>query len=138
MVDFPSAITAGKEGCIVIPHLGASTEESEDNCAIMAVEELRDYIENGNIINSVNYPSCDHGPITTKERVCIIHKNITNTIGKYASILGESGINISDMVDKSRGEYAYSLIDIDDEIDNATIAKLKEVEGVIRVRVIRK
>ena len=104
----------------------------------MAVEELRDYIENGNIINSVNYPSCDHGPITTKERVCIIHKNITNTIGKYASILGESGINISDMVDKSRGEYAYSLIDIDDEIDDATIAKLKEVEGVIRVRVIRK
>ncbi len=138
VVDFPSAITAGKEGCIVIPHLGASTEESEDNCAIMAVEELRDYIENGNIINSVNYPSCDHGPITTKERVCIIHKNITNTIGKYASILGESGINISDMVDKSRGEYAYSLIDIDDEIDDATIAKLKEVEGVIRVRVIRK
>lgn len=136
VVDFPSAITAGKEGCIVIPHLGASTEESEDNCAIMAVEELRDYIENGNIINSVNYPSCDHGPITTKERVCIIHKNITNTIGKYASILGESGINISDMVDKSRGEYAYSLIDIDDEIDDATIAKLKEVEGVIRVRVI--
>lgn len=138
VVDFPSAITAGKDGCIVIPHLGASTEESEDNCAIMAVEELRDYIENGNIINSVNYPSCDHGPITTKERVCIIHKNITNTIGKYASILGESGINISDMVDKSRGEYAYSLIDIDDEIDDATIAKLKEVEGVIRVRVIRK
>ena len=138
VVDFPSPITAGKEGCIVIPHLGASTEESEDNCAIMAVEELRDYIENGNIINSVNYPSCDHGPITTKERVCIIHKNITNTIGKYASILGESGINISDMVDKSRGEYAYSLIDIDDEIDDATIAKLKEVEGVIRVRVIRK
>ena len=138
VVDFPSAITAGKEGCIVIPHLGASTEESEDNCAIMAVEELRDYIENGNIINSVNYPACDHGPITTKERVCIIHKNITNTIGKYASILGEKGINISDMVDKSRGEYAYSLIDIDDEIDDATIAKLKEVEGVIRVRVIRK
>ncbi|MBQ9023020.1 MAG: 3-phosphoglycerate dehydrogenase [Eubacterium sp.] len=138
VVDFPSAITAGKEGCIVIPHLGASTEESEDNCAIMAVEELRDYIENGNIINSVNYPACDHGPITTKERVCIIHKNITNTIGKYASILGENGINISDMVDKSRGEYAYSLIDIDDEIDDATIEKLKEVEGVIRVRVIRK
>ncbi len=138
VVDFPSTITAGKEGCIVIPHLGASTEESEDNCAIMAVEELRDYIENGNIINSVNYPSCDHGPITTKERVCIIHKNITNTIGKYASILGESGINISDMVDKSRGEYAYSLIDIDDEIDDDTIEKLKEVEGVIRVRVIRK
>lgn len=138
VVDFPSAITAGKEGCIVIPHLGASTEESEDNCAIMAVEELRDYIENGNIINSVNYPSCDHGPITTKERVCIIHKNITNTIGKYASILGESGINISDMVDKSRGEYAYSLIDIDDEIDEETVEKLKEVDGVIRVRVIRK
>lgn len=138
VVDFPSPITAGKEGCIVIPHLGASTEESEDNCAIMAVEELRDYIENGNIINSVNYPSCDHGPITTKERVCIIHKNITNTIGKYASILGESGINISDMVDKSRGEYAYSLIDIDDEIDDETIDRLKEVEGVIRVRVIRK
>ena len=138
VVDFPSAITAGKEGCIVIPHLGASTEESEDNCAIMAVNELRDYLENGNIVNSVNYPACDHGPLTTKQRICIAHKNITNMIAQYTSILGESGINISDLVDKSRGDYAYCLIDIDDEIDDATVAKLEEIEGVIRVRVIKK
>lgn len=137
VVDFPSAKTAGKKGCIVIPHLGASTEESEDNCAIMAVEELKDYIENGNITHSVNYPDCDAGVCTTAGRVAILHKNIQNMISRLAAVVGDAGINIALMTNKSRGEYAYSLFDLDSPADEKVVESLKAVEGVLKVRLIK-
>ena len=137
VVDFPSVHTAGKEGCIVIPHLGASTEESEDNCAIMAVNEIRDYIEHGNIVNSVNYPACDMGVCKAAERVAILHKNVANMIGSYTGVLGDAGINIAEMKNASRGEYAYSLIDVDAPVTQEVVDKLSAMDGVIRVRVIR-
>ena len=111
--DFPNPTTAGQKGCIVIPHLGASTEESEDNCAVMAVQELTDYLENGTIRNSVNYPACDMGVCTTVGRVAIFHKNIANMITKFTAEFGEKGINISNMMNKSRGEVAYTMLDVD-------------------------
>lgn len=137
VTDFPNTITAGQEGCIVIPHLGASTEESEDNCAKMAVKELMNYLENGNIINSVNFPNCDMGICTKVGRIAVFHKNIANTITKFTSILGGAGINISDMTNKSRGEYAYTMLDVETKPDEELIAKLREVKGVFRVRVVK-
>ncbi len=137
VTDFPNTITAGQEGCIVIPHLGASTEESEDNCAKMAVKELRNYLENGNIVNSVNYPNCDMGICTKEGRIAVFHKNIANMITKFTSILGDAGINISDMTNKSRGELAYTMLDVETRPDEALIAKLRDVKGVFRVRVVK-
>lgn len=135
--DFPNTTTAGKPGVIVIPHLGASTEESEDNCAVMAAKEVRDYLENGNIKNSVNYPNCDMGICQAGGRIAILHKNIKGMIGKYAAILGEEEINIADLTNKSRGEYAYSLIDLESTASKSALDKIKAVEGVIAVRVIK-
>ncbi len=135
--DFPNPTTAGKAGVIVIPHLGASTEEAEDNCAVMAAKEVREYLENGNIKNSVNYPNCDMGVCQAGGRIAILHKNIKGMIGKYAAILGEEEINIADLTNKSRGEYAYSLIDLESPASNAALEKIKAVEGVIAVRVIK-
>lgn len=135
--DFPNPVTAGKEGCIVIPHLGASTEESEDNCAKMAVEELMDYLENGNIINSVNYPKCDMGVCTQAGRVAIFHKNIANMITKFTACFGDNGINISDMMNKSKGEVAYTMLDIEAPASEEMIRTLSSIPGVFRVRVIR-
>ncbi len=135
--DFPNTTTAGKPGVIVIPHLGASTEESEDNCAVMAAKEVRDYLENGNIKNSVNYPNCDMGICQAGGRIAILHKNIKGMIGKYAAILGEEEINIADLTNKSRGEYAYSLIDLESAASKSALEKIKAVEGVIAVRVIK-
>lgn len=135
--DFPNPVTAGKEGCIVIPHLGASTEESEDNCAKMAVEELMDYLENGNIINSVNYPKCDMGICTQAGRVAIFHKNIANMITKFTACFGDNGINISDMTNKSKGEVAYTMLDIEAPASEDMIRTLSSIPGVFRVRVIR-
>ena len=135
--DFPNATTAGQDGCIVIPHLGASTEESEDNCAVMAVKELKNYLENGNIINSVNYPSCDMGICVQAGRVAIFHKNIANMITKFTACFGDNGINISDMTNKSRGEVAYTMIDIETPASEEIIKKLQSVEGVFRVRVVK-
>ncbi len=135
--DFPNATTAGKKGCIVIPHLGASTEESEDNCAVMAVDELKDYLENGNIRNSVNYPACDMGVCSNVGRVAILHKNIANMITQFTAAFGEEGINISDMTNKSRGDYAYTLMDIAAAADDKIIARLKGIDGVFRVRVVK-
>jgi D-3-phosphoglycerate dehydrogenase / 2-oxoglutarate reductase len=135
--DFPNTTTAGKPGVIVIPHLGASTEESEDNCAVMAAKEVRDYLENGNIKNSVNYPNCDMGICQAGGRIAILHKNIKGMIGKYAAILGEEEINIADLTNKSRGEYAYSLIDLESTASKSALEKIKAVEGVIAVRVIK-
>lgn len=135
--DFPNAVTAGQEGCIVIPHLGASTEESEDNCAVMAVKELKNYLENGNIVNSVNYPSCDMGICVQAGRVAIFHKNIANMITKFTACFGDNGINISDMMNKSKGEVAYTMLDIEAPASEDIIKKLKSVDGVFRVRVVK-
>ena len=111
--DFPNNTTAGKKGCVVTPHLGASTEESEDNCAVMAAQEIRNYLENGNIRNSVNFPNCDMGECTTEGRVAVLHKNSKGVIGKFTSIFGECDINIANMTNKSKGDYAYSMFDLD-------------------------
>ncbi len=135
--DFPNSTTAGQEGCIVIPHLGASTEESEDNCAVMAVDELKNYLENGNIMHSVNYPSCDMGVCAQKGRVAIFHKNIANMITKFSAVFGNRGINITDMMNKSKGDYAYSMFDLEDELSNEIVEELKAIDGVLRVRVVK-
>ena len=135
--DFPNTTTAGHPGCIVIPHLGASTEESEDNCAVMAVDELKDYLENGNIRNSVNYPACDMGGCSNVGRIAILHKNIANMITQFTAALGDAGINISDMTNKSRGEYAYTLMDIESAANNNIIERLNKIDGVFRVRVVK-
>ena len=135
--DFPNPTTAGQPGCIVIPHLGASTEESEDNCAVMAVKELKDYLENGNIKNSVNYPACDMGVCTKTGRVAIFHKNIANMITKFTAEFGKNGINISDMTNKSRGEYAYTMMDIEAPATEEIVAALSAIDGVFRVRVVK-
>lgn len=135
--DFPNPVTAGQKGCIVIPHLGASTEESEDNCAKMAVLEMMDYLENGNIKNSVNYPACDMGVCTKAGRVAVFHKNIANMITKFTGCFGENGINISDMTNKSKGEYAYTLLDVESVPTAEIVKQLSEIEGVFRVRVVK-
>ena len=137
VTDFPNPVIAGHDGCIVIPHLGASTEESEDNCAVKAVLELKDYLENGNINNSVNLPNCDMG-ICSKPRVAIFHKNVANMIGQFTTVFGSVGMNISDMTNKSRGDFAYTLIDLEDTVSDEIVKKLEQVDGVIRVRVVRK
>ena len=135
--DFPNPTTAGQEGCIVIPHLGASTEESEDICAVMAVKQMKDYLENGNIANSVNYPKCDMGVCEQAGRVAIFHKNIANMITKFTACFGDNNINISDMMNKSRGEVAYTMLDIETPASKEIIEKLQSIDGVFRVRVVK-
>ena len=135
--DFPNSTTAGQKGCIVIPHLGASTEEAEDNCAVMAVKEMRDYLENGNIVNSVNYPACSLGVANKAGRVAICHKNVANMIGQFTSILGNAKVNIDAIANKSRGDYAYTLIDTDSPIPADVVKALEASEAVIRARVIK-
>ncbi len=137
VTDFPNPTTAGQKGCIVIPHLGASTEESEDNCAKMAVKEMMNYLKNGNINNSVNYPNCDMGVCTQAGRVAIFHKNIANMITKFTACFGDEGTNISDMMNKSRGEVAYTMMDIETAADESIIKKLQSINGVFRVRVVK-
>ena len=137
VTDVPNPTTAGQKGCIVIPHLGASTEESEDNCAKMAVKEMMNYLKNGNINNSVNYPNCDMGVCTQAGRVAIFHKNIANMITKFTACFGDEGINISDMMNKSRGEVAYTMMDIETAADESIIKKLQSINGVFRVRVVK-
>lgn len=135
--DFPNPTTAGQEGCIVIPHLGASTEESEDNCAKMAVKELMNYLENGNIVNSVNYPNCDMGVCNQAGRIALFHKNVANMITKFTSAFGENNINITDMVNKSKGDVAYTMLDVETKITPEIVEKLQNIEGVFRVRVVK-
>ncbi|MBR3825089.1 MAG: phosphoglycerate dehydrogenase [Lachnospiraceae bacterium] len=135
--DFANPTTAGQPGCIVMPHLGASTEESEDNCAVMAVEQMMDYLENGNIKNSVNYPACDMGICNQAGRVAIFHKNIANMITKFTACFGDEGINITDMMNKSRGEVAYTMMDLEAPATAEMIEKLKAIDGVFRVRVVK-
>ena len=135
--DFPNPTTVGAQGCIVIPHLGASTEESEDNCAVMAVQEIRDYLENGNIRNSVNYPACDMGVCQTAGRIAFLHKNEKGAIGQFTSVLGDAGINIDNMSNKSKGDFAYTMMDIDVSIADDVLAKMQALPGVIKARVIK-
>lgn len=137
VTDFPNTTTAGMDGVIVLPHLGASTEEAEDNCAVMAVKELCNYIENGNIINSVNYPACDMGICNTEGRVAICHKNVPSIISKITTVMGNAGINIEEMANKSRGDYAYSMLDICSKANEDVVAALQAIDGVIKVRVIK-
>lgn len=136
VTDFPNPTMAGSEGAIVIPHLGASTEESEDNCAVMAVKEVMDYLENGNIKNSVNYPNCDMGHRGNKTRVAVCHRNIPNMIGQFTTALAEAGINISDMTNKSKNEYAYTMLDVENPVSADVQEKIEKISGVLRVRVI--
>ena len=137
VTDFPNAKIAGVDNVITLPHLGASTEESEDNCAVMAVKEVRDYLENGNIHNSVNYPNCDMGVCTSAMRVAIIHRNIPNMLAKFTSAFGELGINIERLTNVTRGEYGYVMVDLSHMADDAEIEKLRAIEGVLKVRVMK-
>ena len=135
--DFANATTAGKEGCIVTPHLGASTEESEDNCAVMAAREIRDYMENGNIRNSVNFPACDMGICQTAGRIVVFHKNVANMITKFTGAFGDLGINISELNNKSKGDNAYTMFDVDSPVTDEIVGKLNGIDGVFRVRVVK-
>ena len=135
--DFANPTVVGKKGCIVTPHLGASTAESEDNCAIMAVRELRDYLENGNLVHSVNFPDCSMGACTTAGRVGIMHRNVSGMISQYTNIFGEAGINIANMTNNSKGEYAYALLDVDSPVTEEVLAKLAATDGVLRVRQVK-
>lgn len=135
--DFPTPRLANTKGCVAFPHLGASTAESEDNCAMMAVDEIRDYIENGNIKNSVNFPACDLGECRTAGRIAVLHKNVPNIISGLSAAFGEVGINISKMINQSRGEYAYSLLDIDAAGSDEIVKALSAKENVLKVRVIK-
>ena len=134
--DFANPVSANMKNAIILPHLAASTAESEDNCAVMAVRELMNYLEAGNIVNSVNFPRTDLGPIRGTGRISIFHKNIPNMIGQITAILYENGINIENMTDKSRGEYAYGLIDVDCEFSADLADKIRAIDGVSRVRLI--
>ena len=137
VTDFPNTKSARMEKAIVIPHLGASTQESEDNCAVMAANELVDYLENGNIKNSVNFPSCDMGVCQVEGRVALLHKNIPNMIGQITSAFAKNGYNISDLTNKSKGSKAYTLIDIENKASESLINELNSIEGILKVRVIK-
>ncbi len=136
ITDFPNDRTAGMEGVVAIPHLGASTEESEDNCAKMAVRQVMNYLENGNIVNSVNFPNCDMGKCTKAARMLILHKNIPNSLGRFTSAVARQNVNISDMLNRSKGEYACTMLDLDSSVPQSVIDEIKAAEGVLRVRVI--
>ena len=137
VTDFPNDRTAGMKGVVAIPHLGASTEESEDNCAKMAVKQVMNFLENGNIVNSVNFPNCDMGICTKAGRVTILHRNIPNTLSQFTGAFAKEGINISDLVNRSRGEYAYTMLDLDYPAPQSVIDDLSSKDGVFRVRVIK-
>ncbi|MCC8137213.1 MAG: 3-phosphoglycerate dehydrogenase family protein [Clostridiales bacterium] len=136
MTDFPTPKTCHMKNVIATPHLGASTAESEDNCAVMAVDELRDFIETGRIRNSVNYPSCTLPPEKCACRICIMNVNRPNMIVSFSSLLSQAGINIPNMTNKSRGNAAYTLIDCDTLPDASVIEKIRAIDGVKKVRVI--
>lgn len=137
VTDFANHTVAGREGILVTPHLGASTEESEENCAVMAAKELKDFLENGNIRNSVNFPNCDMGTCVAVGRIAITHKNVPNMISQFTKILGSEGLNIADMTNKSKGEYAYTLIDLESAASKEALDELQAVEGVAKVRVVK-
>ncbi|RHO39499.1 phosphoglycerate dehydrogenase [Dorea sp. AM13-35] len=136
VTDFPTPTVTGVKGAIVIPHLGASTEEAEDNCAVMAAKQLKDYLENGNIKNSVNYPDCDMGIRGENTRLLLLHHNVPNMIGQFTTILAKDNMNIADLTNKSKGKYAYTMIDIDSPVPAGVVEELKAVGEVLRVRIL--
>ena len=137
ITDFANPTVAGKKNVIVTPHLAASTEESEDNCAVMAVKEIRDFIENGNVINSVNYPRCDAGECQYESRVTVCHKNIPNMHTQFTGLFAKLSINVPEMVSKSRGDFAYTIIDIDGKADASMVDEISKIDGVLRVRIVK-
>lgn len=137
VVDFPNPTTVKLPNTTVTPHLGASTQESEDNCAKMAVSEIRDFMENGNIKNSVNYPNCDAGVCQTAGRITIAHKNVPNMLSQFTTLFSKDGVNIENMVNKSRGNFAYTILDICSDSTDEVVKELEALDGVIRVRVIK-
>ncbi|SFN87019.1 D-3-phosphoglycerate dehydrogenase [Pseudobutyrivibrio sp. UC1225] len=137
VTDFANPTVAGKKGVICTPHLGASTEEAEDNCAVMAVKEVMDYMENGNITHSVNYPECDMGICSAESRVAILHKNKAGLIASFTTILSNDNVNVEDMTNKSRGDYAYTLLDLGSKLSDSVVSEIEKVEGVIKVRVVK-
>ena len=136
VTDFPNPAGVNLPGALVLPHLGASTEESEENCAVMAVNQIVDYLENGNIENSVNYPSCSLGYRKKAARICVCHYNRPNVISQLTSLFGEAGVNISDMVSKSRCEYAYAMFDVEAPVSDEFEKKLEAMENIIRIRIL--
>lgn len=133
--DFPNEETVGVDGIITLPHLGASTPEAEDNCATMAAKEIMAYLEDGNIVNSVNYPNCSAPRIAGKARVCVLHKNTPNILAQITAFFGEKGINIEHMTNNAKGDYAYTILDVDNA-DDSIVASAKAVGGIIAVRVL--
>ena len=133
--DFPNEETVGVDGIITLPHLGASTPEAEDNCATMAAKEIMAYLEDGNIVNSVNYPNCSAPRIAGKARVCVLHKNTPNMLAQITAFFGEKGINIEHMTNNAKGDYAYTILDVDNA-DDSVVTSAKAVEGIIAVRVL--
>ena len=136
ITDFPSPQTVQMQGCITIPHLGASTEESEVNCAVMAARELVDYLDNGNISHSVNLPDCTLGPLKDPARICVMHHNVPNMLAAITSVLGTHHVNINDMSHRARGNIAYVLLDVDQVVNSEIVTKLENIDGVVRVRVL--
>lgn len=137
MTDFPNPKIAGFKNVVALPHLGASTEESEDNCAIMACKEIKDFIDNGNIKNSVNYPNVNMGVCTDVARITICHKNIPNMLTQFTSVFSKKGGNVSGMISQARGDYAYSILDSDAAPTAEDVAALEAIDGVVKVRVIK-
>lgn len=136
VTDFPNDKVVGRENIMCLPHIGASTPESEINCAVMATEQVKEFLETGNIKHSVNYPDCDMGAIASKARICITHENIPNMLGQFSSILASNNVNIANMLNKSRDNYAYTMIDIDSSIDDYVIETLQNIEAVSKIRII--
>lgn len=136
VTDFANPLSVKLENAIVTPHLGASTEEAEDHCAVMAVKELMDYLDNGNIRNSVNYPDCDMGVPVSAQRIALLHRNVPNMIGQISAELAKRNINIDKMTNKSRGAYAYTLLDLESCLPAEDEAALKAIPGVIRFRAV--
>lgn len=138
ITDFPNPVSCNLPNTIVTPHIGASTEESEENCAEMAVKEVVDYLENGNIANSVNYPNVSLGQLHSPTRICVLHKNVPNAIANFTSLFGQAGLNIDTMLSASRGSYAYAIFDVASDIEREFAEKLNEHDSVLRVRVLKK
>ena len=137
VTDFANPVVAGAPGTLVTPHLGASTEESEDNCAVMAVKQLRDYMEDGNIRNSVNFPACDMGRCTAEGRIAINHRNIVNMLSQFTKVLGDAKVNIADLTNKGKENYAYTLIDLESPATEEIVKALEEIDGVLKVRIVK-
>ncbi len=136
VTDFPNEKLVNVKGVVPVPHLGASTPESEDNCAAMAAWQAKDFLENGNIKNSVNFPTCEMGISTSAHRITVAHRNIPNMLGQISTALADYKINITNMLNKSRGDYAYTMIDVENDFVDGEIEKIKSIEGVLKVRVL--